>query len=161
MKRFFKENTGFVASDALMAILIITLFTGIIVTLTYNIYISNTSLKRMSTANLYIVNVFEYIDEIEYSDLDDTDEMINKFDYLDDIDAGDLDEPDDNNLERLWGLEGSTQNGYQIIIYLDKYVPTHQEHEEVFDLVRQITITVQYKVGNRDQEITMTRVKTK
>lgn len=161
MKKYYRTNKGFAASDALMAILIIALFTGIIATLTYNIYISNTSLKRMSTANLYIVDVFEYVDSIEYSDLDNTDEMINKYDWLDDIDSQNLDEPDNNNLERLWGLEGTPERGYQVHIYLDKYVPTHEQGEEVFDLVRQITVTVSYKVGSRNQEITMTRVKTK
>ena len=46
-----KNSNGFAASDALMAIIIITAFTGIIATLAYNIYLSNTSIKRMSKAN--------------------------------------------------------------------------------------------------------------
>ena len=42
-KRNLKNSDGFAASDAIMAIIIITIFTAIIATLAYNIYLSNSS----------------------------------------------------------------------------------------------------------------------
>ena len=74
IKNLKKEN-GFAGSDALIAVLIITLFTGIIASLLYNIYLSNASLKRMSKANGYIVDVFEYVDKIYYDEVNE-DELI-------------------------------------------------------------------------------------
>ena len=68
-KRNLKNSDGFVASDAIMAIIIITIFTAIIATLAYNIYLSNSSLKRMSKANNYIIDIFEYVDKLYYEEV--------------------------------------------------------------------------------------------
>ena len=52
-----------------MLVLIIVLFSGLIATISYNIYISNSSIKRMSKATNYIIDTFEYIDKINYDDV--------------------------------------------------------------------------------------------
>ena len=158
MKDFLKKEKGLIASDGLIAIMILALFAGIIATILYNIYISNTSLKRMSTANLFIVDIFEYIDKIDYTDLDlvdDTNSIKQKYTYLSlSIAPG---TPEDEDLKRMWKMEGEVEKGYDIVIILDKYKPD----DDTQDLVRKITVTVSYKVGNKNQEITMTRLKTK
>lgn len=156
MKKFLKKQNGFAATDGIMAILIISLFTGIIATILYNIYISNVSLKRMSTATLYIVDMFEYVDKIDYTDLDldnNTNEITEEYSYLEL--AQNTGTPEDENLERMWKMEGEPEKGYSVTLILDKYKPNN----EAQDLVRQLTMTVNYKVGNRNQEITMTRIK--
>ena len=142
MKKKLSDNKGFVASDGLIAVLIIAIFTGIIATLLYNIYISNTSIKRMSTANNYIINILEFIDKIDYNDLDNTDILKENYEYLDDVE--DFENPEDEDLERMWVLEGNPtdNNGYTINIILDKY----KLNEDTQDLVRQITVTVNYKL---------------
>ena len=66
MKNRMKEEKGFAASDALIAVLIIALFAGLIAVISYNIYLSNSSIKRMSKATEYIVDMFEYIDKVYY-----------------------------------------------------------------------------------------------
>ena len=66
MKNILKEQKGIAASDALIAVLILILFSGLIATISYNIYLSNTSIKRMSKATSYIVDMFEYIDKSDY-----------------------------------------------------------------------------------------------
>lgn len=158
MKSILKKEKGFAATDGIMAILIISLFTGIIATILYNIYISNVSLKRMSTATLYIVDMFEYVDKIDYEDLDldnDANAITEEYSFLEL--AQNSGTPEDQNLQRMWKIEGEPEKGYSVILTLDKYNPNN----EAQDLVRQLTMTVNYKVGNRNQEITMTRVKTK
>lgn len=158
MKEFLKKEKGVIASDGLIAIMILTLFAGIVATILYNIHISNASLKRMSTANLYIVDMMEYIDRIDYTDLDlenDTNSIKQKYSYLSLSETPGT--PEDEDLERLWKMEGDPEKGYSITIILDKYKPD----DEAQDLIRKITVTVSYKVGNRKQEITMTRLKTK
>jgi len=48
MKINFKRNNGIATIDGLIAVLIIALFTGIIASISYNIYLANASMKRMS-----------------------------------------------------------------------------------------------------------------
>ena len=156
MKIKLKNNKGIAGTDALIALLIITLFSGLIATFSYNIYLSNASIKRMSKDKEYIVDVFEYIDRIDYEELDlenNTNSIIEKYNYLEI--SEDPDTPDEANLERMWKLEGEPENGFNIIIILDKYKP----NDNAEDLVRKITMSVNYKLGNRDQTIEMTRIK--
>lgn len=44
----FRNNKGVAASDALIAVLIIALFSGLIAAISYNIYLANSSVKRTS-----------------------------------------------------------------------------------------------------------------
>lgn len=153
MKNKVKEQKGFVASDALIAILIITLFSGLIATISYNIYIASSSTKRMSKATSYIVDVFEYIDKIDYADA--TKENIvayfnNKYYYAEDgttpkSDAEVKLKENDENLETPFKAE----------ISIVKYNETEGNTDKL-DLVQEITMTVKYKLGNKDQEVTMT-----
>lgn len=155
MKDFLKQNKGIAGTDALIAILIISLFTGLIATILYNIYLSNTSLKRMTTANSHVVNILEYCDKLYYEDLTTTEKLIEKYNYLSEVQE--VDSPEDNRLERIWKLQGTVDNGYNAQIVLDKYNPD----ENTFDLVRKITVKISYKVGNRNQEIAVSRIKTR
>ena len=154
MKKILKTNKGFVATDALIAILVIALFTGLIATLLYNIYIANTSLKRMSKANVITVDILEYVQKIYYSDLDSTSTLISKYSYLDT--AQSLGTPEED-MERMWALEGSPDDGYNVRVVLDKYVPDLN----ALDLVRKITVTVNYKVGGKEQHLEVYTIKSR
>ena len=66
-------------------------------------------------------------------------------------------EAEEENLERIWKIEGTINNGYNVEITLDKYTPD----ENAYDLVEKITVTISYKVGNRNQEISVYRVKSR
>lgn len=156
-ERILKGQKGFAASDALIAVLIITLFAGLIATISYNIYLSNSSIKRMSIATSYIVDVFEYIDKSYYDDVT-IEGLKGQYSYLTEYtgDANSIEQ--DDNTERLGILEGETDNGrYTIRIVLDQYKP----NDEALDLVKQITMTVSYKLGNKPQEITMKHIKSR
>lgn len=153
-----KKSNGFAASDALIAILIITLFTGIIASLLYNIYLSNASLKRMSKANGYIVDVFEYIDKAYYDEVSENDLILyfnNK--YYSNEDAEVVAEKDEDTLVEKYG-----DMPFKVIIDLKSYseIEGNPDTEEL-DLVKEITMTVKYKLGNKDQELTIKRIKSR
>ena len=155
MKKFLKEQKGFAASDALIAVLIIVLFSGLIATISYNIYLSNSSIKRMSKATGYIVDVFEYIDKINYEDV--TKENLvsyfnNKYYYEQDGTTPKADAE--------VKLKQTDENPFKAEINIVKYNETEGNTDKL-DLVQEITMTIKYKLGNKDQEITMTRNKTK
>ena len=153
-----KKSNGFAASDALIAILIIALFTGIIASLLYNIYLSNTSLKRMSKANGYIVDVFEYIDKIYYDEVN-KDNLISYFNkkyyYKED---GTTPKEDTEVMAAV--DEGTINTPYKVIIDLKNYSEIEgNDNTQELDLVKEITMTVKYKLGNKDQELTIKRIK--
>lgn len=154
MRNKIREQKGFAVSDALIAVLIIVLFSGLIATISYNIYISNSSIKRMSKATNYIVDVFEYIDTIEYDEVT-KDNLINYFNNK--YSTGDKPEvkmlADGENIQHI-------NTPYKAEINIVKYNETEGNTDKL-DLVQKITMIVKYKLGNKDQEITMTRNKTK
>lgn len=155
IKNLKKEN-GIAASDALIAILIITLFTGIIASLLYNIYLSNASLKRMTKANGYLVDIFEYIDKAYYDEVsqDNLISYFNKKYYF----KEDGITPNEN-VEVMAGNNDETINTpFKVIIDIQNYNQTEGNTDKL-DLVKEITIIVNYKLGNKNQEITGKRIK--
>lgn len=148
MKRFLKNSKGIAATDGLIAILIISLFTGIIATILYNIYISNTSLKRMSRANLYIVDIFEYAEKIDYDNA--TEENLIQY----------FNNKYESEGAKAYNSQEENNSSYNVIIDVEKYNETEGNLDKL-DLVEEITVTVKYKVGNRNQEITMKKIKQK
>jgi len=158
MKDKLRDQKGFAASDALIAVLIIVLFSGLIATISYNIYISNSSIKRMSKATNYIVDVFEYIEQVSYDDV--TKEKITtyfnkKYYYQEDGTT-----PKSNAEVKMKETNEDINTPYKAEINIVKYNETEGNTEKL-DLVKEITMTVRYKLGNKDQEITMTRNKTR
>lgn len=157
-----KKSNGFAATDALIAVLIISLFTGIIATIIYNIYLSNASIKRMGTATGYITSIFENVDKEFYEDITiagletyiiNNQELFSISDNQINIYS--------NNSEEITKNIGKTDNPlYKIDMAIEYYNKT-EGNEEKLDLVKQITVTVTYKLGNKEQEISMKRLKSR
>ena len=153
-----KKSNGFAASDALIAILIITLVTGIIANLLYNIYLSNASLKRMSKANGYIVDVFEYVDKIYYDEVSEKGLITyfnNKYYY-----QADGTTPKEDAEAMAESNEGAIDIPFKVVISTQNYNQTEGNTNKL-DLVKEIEMTVKYKLGNKEQEITVKRIKSR
>lgn len=150
----FKSEKGIAASDGLIAIFIIVLFAGLIASLTYNIYLSNTSLKRMSTGLEYIVDVFEYVDQLYYDDVTQeniTDYFNNKYYY-----------DEHHNVKSRAQVKMDTnisniETPYKARIEITKYSDITENVD--LDLVEEIEMWVTYKLGNKTQTINMTTLK--
>lgn len=146
-KTKLKQNKGFAASDALIAIVIITIFTGIISTIAYNIYLSNASLKRMSKANNYIIDVFEHVEKMYYEDVNEE----NLIKYINE-------KYKNEDVQAVNNEETEVQYPFKIVIKVQNYNEM-AGNEDKLDLVKEITATVKYKLGNREQIITMKKSK--
>ena len=70
-----RENKGIGLSDAIIAIAVFVIFSGVIITVSYNIYLESNFIKRNDTATNYIVDLFEYAQTVVISE-EKTDEMI-------------------------------------------------------------------------------------
>ena len=162
IKRKVKEENGFAASDALIAVLIIALFTGIIATIIYNIYLSNSSIKRMGTATGYITKIFENLDKRYYDDttVEGLATYFNENGTQFNIDKNQINISSNNENETAITIGVSDSEQYKINIYIEYYNKT-EGNKDKLDMVKQLTVTVGYKLGNKNQEITMNRVKSR
>ena len=131
-----KQNKGIGLSDAIIAVVILMIFTGVIASVSYNIYIQSHFIKRNEQATNYIVEVFEHAQGLIYEDLDTTElvQYINdKYDIVKAI-----------NGEYTEGTEIS--DGYTIFVNVQDKYP---------DYIKQIDITVAYKLGGKNKTVNM------
>lgn len=148
MKKFLKNNKGLTGADALLAVALIVLFSGIIATISYNIYIATSSLKRSSKAIEYITDVFEHA----------------KTEYYDDVTAQNLVDYFNGKFidKRTEAFVEDTQSDkpYIIKISVTNYNTTENNTEKL-DLVKEIEVEVHYKLGNKTKEIKMKTAKSR
>ena len=131
-----KQNKGIGLADALIAVAIFMIFTGVIISVSYNIYLQSNFIKRNEQATNYIVELFEYTQGLVYDDVTQ-DNLIR---YINDK---------YNNAKAVEGqyLDGAGKlAAYTIFIDIeDKYS----------DFVKQINITVMYKLGQKIKTVNM------
>lgn len=128
-----KNQKGIAATDSILAVLIIILFTGIIMTISYNIYLNSTFIRRNSKASEYAIKIFEETEKIYYDEL--TQEYINE--YI-------------NNL--------LIPKGYTVNVIIEKYEDTETvEIEE--DVVKIISLEIKYKLANKEEILNMNKIK--
>lgn len=152
MKKFLKSNKGITGADALLAVALIVLFSGIIATLAYNIYNTSNSLKRSSQALEYITSAFEYVANQYYDDVT-ADNLVK---YI-----------NDKNDEKVTAINKKEVTEEQIANinkpYIAKITVTNYNETEgntdKLDLVKEITMSVEYKLGDKKQEIEMKTTK--
>ena len=150
MKKFLKGQKGVTGVDAVLAVAIAVLFAGIIVTLSYNIYITTNSLKRSSQALSYITSTFEYVATQYYDEV--TKDNIEK--YINGNEEEDITALDEGKLST-----GST-TPYKAEVTVTKYNETDGNTYKL-DLVKEIKMTVTYKLGNKGQKVEMTTAKSR
>lgn len=80
--KFIKDQKGMTGVDITISILIIAIFTSIVMTLVYNVYVTSVTQKRATVASNYLVDIFEYIDQINYDEVTN-ENIIDKINELD------------------------------------------------------------------------------
>lgn len=142
MKRFLKSNKGITGADAVLGVALAILFSGIIATLSYNIYVTSSSLKRSSKALEYITSTFEYVATQYYDNV--TEDNIKN--YI----STKLDGKISINEGTPYKAQVSVTNYNQMEGNTDK-----------LDLLKEITMSVTYKLGDKDQTITIKTAKSR
>lgn len=141
MKRFLKSNKGITGADAVLGVALAILFSGIIATLSYNIYVTSSSLKRSSKALEYITSTFEYVATQYYDNV--TEDNIKE--YINNLD------------EKISTNEGKP---YKAQVSVTKYNQIEGNTDKL-DLVKEITVSVTYKLGDKDQTIEIKTAKSR
>lgn len=129
-----KKNNGFVAVDMVLAILGIMIFSGLIVSLMYNNALENLKIKRETLAVIYLTETLENIGIANYEDV--TTENIQNF------------IPSDLKEKK-----------YDMEITLSEDIELSSTQDE--EIIKKVTATILYKVGNKDYELSMERTKIK
>ena len=131
-----RQNKGIGLADAIIAVVILMIFTGIIVSISYNIYMGSNFIKRNEQATNYIVELFEYAQGLVYENLD-SQVMI---DYI------------NNKYENAKAIQGEyiegaeKQAAYTIFINVTYEYPNY---------IKKIDITVMYKLGKKSKTVNM------
>ena len=141
MKRFLKSNKGITGADAVLGVALAILFSGIIATLSYNIYVTSSSLKRSSKALEYITSTFEYVATQYYDNV--TEDNIKE--YINNLD------------EKISTNEGKP---YKAQVSVTKYNQIEGNTDKL-DLVKEITMSVTYKLEDKDQTIEIKTAKSR
>ena len=141
-----KEN-GFSTMDVLIAVMIIALFSSIVITFGYKIYLVNVTVARANTANGYAIAMLEQIDKMYYDEVT-AGNLIGMFSSDEKVSIKDA-----NNEEQL------LETPYKIEIKIQNYQELMNDGREYLDLVKKITINVKYNVGNQEKNIEIARVK--
>lgn len=152
MKKFLKNNKGLTGADALLAVALIVLFSGIIATISYNIYIATSSLKRSSKATEYITDIFEHVKK-EYYDNITEENLVQYFNNKNDKSAKAFVARTDQPLEQ-------SDKPYTIQISVTNYNTTDNNTEKL-DLVKEVNVKVIYKLGGKQEEMQMKTAKSR
>lgn len=132
-----KQNKGVSSADAIIAVVILMIFTGIIATISSNIYTQTQYIKRNEQATNFCVEIFEYANGILYDDVNAeklTTYIGGIYDKVHTIDG----KYSENNVNT---------SGYTIFINVND-----DEHP---DYIKQIDITVAYKLKGKIKTVDM------
>lgn len=134
---YIKKEKGLTGIDIAISIIIITIFISVLANLIMNINLNSEKTKRMEIATAYAVQEIEqlkakgYVDEYNNKGIDNKDILLEK-DIMD----------DDNNF-----------TGYSKTITIKDYVLIKNDKSKQKNLLKELTVTVSFMVGNSTENI--------
>ena len=146
MKINFKSKRGFTTVDLTIATIVILIFVVIMTSISYNVYLSSIEAKRTAVALNYVVDIFEHIGAIDFSEVTASYELL-EIDSLEGLVYKDI--SSNNGIETITGTIGT----YDIEIKIEDY-----RKEGVIKIV---TLTIDYPVSRKNTEtVEFKRLKT-
>ena len=140
--KYLKNEKGVTGVDITIAIILITIFVAIIATLFFNIRKTSSDIERRTQATAYAVSIIEQI-------------KANGFEALPTVSDG-------TNIitgyEDKYIQDNGVDTPYYQTIRVEDYseiVESTGEEEIQSDVVKKITVTIAYKSGNENQEISL------
>lgn len=151
----FKSEKGFTGIDITVAIIIITIFVSIISVIFYNITLSSRKIERQTEATYIATDIIEQIKAYNYEDVVTTDDL-----HTTEIESINLTRNENNESNFMKLKTSDFKDGYNVTLKIQNYIPSEnidsQENiiiSDTNDLVKIITVTVQYKVGKDTETV--------
>ena len=132
-----KQSNGVGLADALIAVVILMVFTGVIISVSYNIYLQSNFIKRNEQATNYIIEIFEYAQGLVFEDVNSqvmVDYINNKY---------------ENNTRAIIGEYSEVaqkQAAYTILINTTDNYPGY---------IKELNVTVMYNIGEKTKTVNM------
>lgn len=129
-----KNVKGFVGVDIVIGILAVFIFSILIISLMYNNFLENLKIKKDAMAAIYLTEIFESIAIEDYDNI---------------------------SQENILNLVSSDleEKGYGIVINIDNELELPEDKNE--DILKKITATISYEIGDKRYERAMDRIKVK
>ena len=129
-----KSNRGVSITDVVIALIILTIFTGVIGNLIYQIAYNNAALRVNAIAADYAVKEAEYIDKIAYEDVQTSNEKITQINGEDVLDA------------------------FTVKLDVEDYKANDETKQ---DIIKKVTITVNYNILKDEKSYKIEKLKIK
>lgn len=129
-----KSNRGVSITDVVIALIILTIFTGVIGNLIYQIAYNNAALRVNAIAVDYAVKEAEYIDKIAYEDVQTSNEKITQINGEDVLDA------------------------FTVKLDVEAYKGNDETKQ---DIIKKVTITVNYNILKDEKSYKIEKLKIK
>ena len=134
--KIMRKESGITGIDLVIAIIIMSIFIGIITTLMTNIYKQSLEIQASSYAMAYATVILEKVDEKSF-------EEVQEPNFIENLkDSGEITMPDD----------------YEIT--LDISNPDNVT-QDVASVIKKATVTVSYNVNNKEQSMSISKLKVK
>lgn len=134
-----KDEKGFTGIDITVAVIIIMLFMTLIGTIFYNITASHRQLERKTEATYIAIDVMEKLKAQNYEDL-----IVGEYNSNKITDE----EYEKNKTAKI--LKDAIEEGYSLKVTIKNY---NTPEENGYDLVKIITVKVEYKVGKNTENV--------
>ena len=134
-----KDEKGFTGIDITVAVIIIMLFMTLIGTIFYNITASHRKLERKTEATYIAIDVMEKLKAQNYEDL-----IVGEYNSNKITDE----EYEKNKTAKI--LKDAIEEGYSLKVTIKNY---NTPEENGYDLVKIITVKVEYKVGKNTENV--------
>lgn len=131
-----KEEKGFTGIDIAISLIVITIFIAMIANLIANINLTAQDTNRKTVATSYAVQEIEKIKAQGYIESYDSKGITNE-DILKEEDI----------------YSGSEFTGYNKKIVIRDYVLVVNDTTKKSDIVKEITVNISYKVGNKEKNV--------
>lgn len=134
-----KTSTGNTGIDIVISLGLITITLGVLAALYFNTYIANTEIERRTQAINYASQIFEKISEYYYGDITETNLAITT---------------NEEGNQEIAGIE--ILPPYTVALTIENY-----KSDAATDVVKNIIVNITYTIGNKNEELTLSRYKTK
>lgn len=135
-KSRYKEEKGVTIIDLVIAIIVMSIFVGIITTLMTGIYKKSLEVQISSNAMAYATIILEKIDEKSFKEVQEPDFIEN------------LQESGEVTIPKEYTIKLSLEN-------------PENASKDVSDVIKKATVTVSYKIRNEEKSISISKLKVK
>ena len=144
-KERLRKDNGIFLSDAVVAVLLVLLFSGIIVALITNTTYESTKIKLNSQQLRLVTEIFEYVDKVSYDQV--TEQSL--IQYVNNSYSGSSD------IVQAGNSVDELTSSYKVRITVRQY----GQEDWKMDLIKFVTVNIENTLANKEQTTEISRIR--